>query len=155
SGIVAKRFASTLSSLSIPSQWIHGSEWTHGELGNLLPGDVVVLFSNSGKTPELVNLPNVFRQFDCDVLCLVGNDDSPLYHASDFKIFTPAKDCLFDSVPARSIVAQEAVCNAVAESVVAITGIQRATFKKNHPGGNIGAAAAKTNTSPSNPQLGK
>ncbi|ETV96616.1 hypothetical protein, variant [Aphanomyces invadans] len=156
SGIVAKRFASTLSSLSIPSQWIHGSEWTHGELGNLLPGDVIVLFSNSGKTPELLNLPNVFREFDCDVMCVVGNDDSPLYHASDYKIFTPAKDCLFDSVPARSIVAQEAVCNAVAESVVAITGIKRATFKKNHPGGNIGAVAAATQkTSPSNPQTGK
>ncbi|RHY26946.1 hypothetical protein DYB32_007154 [Aphanomyces invadans] len=157
SGIVAKRFASTLSSLSIPSQWIHGSEWTHGELGNLLPGDVIVLFSNSGKTPELLNLPNVFHEFDCDVMCVVGNDDSPLYHASDYKIFTPAKDCLFDSVPSRSIVAQEAVCNAVAESVVAITGIKRATFKKNHPGGNIGAVAAATTqkTSPSNPQTGK
>ncbi|KAF0683879.1 Aste57867_24105 [Aphanomyces stellatus] len=156
SGIVAKRFASTLSSLSIPSQWVHGSEWTHGELGNLHPGDVIVLISNSGKTPELLHLPDVFHEFDCDVMCLVGNDDSPLYRASDFKIFTPAKDCLFDSVPARSIVAQEAVCNAVAESVVSICGIKRSTFKKNHPGGNIGKQAAATPcVNPTNPQMGK
>jgi arabinose-5-phosphate isomerase len=41
SGIVARRLASTLSSISIRSQWIHGAEWTHGELGSLKKGDVV------------------------------------------------------------------------------------------------------------------
>jgi arabinose-5-phosphate isomerase len=138
SGIVAKRFASMLSSLSIPSHWIHGSEWTHGELGNLFPGDVVILISNSGKTPELLHLPEVFHGFNVDVMCVVGGEESPLYKQCDYKIFTPAKDCLFDSVPTRSIVAQEAICNAVAESVVSISGIKPSTFKKNHPGGNIG-----------------
>ncbi|CAK4067970.1 unnamed protein product [Aphanomyces euteiches] len=157
SGIVARRFASTLSSLSVPSQWIHGSEWTHGELGNLIPGDVVILISNSGKTPELLHLPELFHKFEVDVMCLAGNDDSPLYNASDYKIYTPAKDCLFDSVPARSIVAQEAVCNAVAESVVAINGIKRATFKRNHPGGAIGNMSVEPSSSsyPPNPQTGK
>ncbi|OQS06795.1 fructokinase [Thraustotheca clavata] len=146
SGIVARRFASTLSSLSIPSQWIHGSEWTHGELGNLFPGDVVILISNSGKTPELLHLPDVFREFEVDVLCLVGNEDSPLFKSSDFPIYTPAEDWLFDSVPTRSIVTQESVCNAVAESVVALTGIKRCTFKKNHPGGNIGKVFLRSRT---------
>ncbi|OQR90957.1 fructokinase [Achlya hypogyna] len=146
SGIVARRFASTLASLSVPSQWIHGSEWTHGELGNLYPGDVVILISNSGKTPELLHLPDVFREFEVDVLCLVGNEESPLFKASDFPIYTPAEDWLFDSVPTRSIVTQESVCNAVAESVVALTGIKRCTFKKNHPGGNIGKALLRPRT---------
>ncbi|DAZ96225.1 TPA: hypothetical protein N0F65_012587 [Lagenidium giganteum] len=164
SGIVARRLASTLSSISIRSQWIHGCEWIHGELGSLKPGDVVsspVSVSSvthasdavlmhcraSGNTSELVALPPMFRRIGCSLVSIVGSEDSSLARQSDIVIRAPAQDRHDCPVPARSIVLQEAISNAIVEFLVDQVDDRDVRFRRNHPGGAIGDNyAARTGT---------
>ena len=80
SGLIAARMASSLSSIGLPSQWVHGAEWAHGELGNLRGDDVIVAVSNSGRTAELLWLgEQLARRGDGGALvALTGGADSPL-----------------------------------------------------------------------------
>ena len=50
SGHAAARMASSLSSIGLAAHWVHGAEWSHGELGALGAGDLVFAVSHSGST---------------------------------------------------------------------------------------------------------
>ncbi|TDH73358.1 hypothetical protein CCR75_007112 [Bremia lactucae] len=139
SGFVARRLASTLSSISISSQWIHGGEWVHGELGCLKQEDVVILVSNSGHTLDLLSLPDKFRAAKCCVIGIVGDDCSPLSKYCDLSILAPADDEVKCPVPSKSIIVQEAICNAIVQQLIERLSISAENFRSNHPGGAIGA----------------
>ncbi|POM75388.1 Hypothetical protein PHPALM_7513 [Phytophthora palmivora] len=116
SGAVAQRLASTLSSISISSQWIHGGEWVHGELGGLKHGDIVIIVSHSGRTTELLPLPKLFRKAGCEVMAVVGDGRSPLSKQLDLVVVAPAEDEADCPVPSRSIIFQVPIpaCTSVA-----------------------------------------
>ncbi|GLE05655.1 hypothetical protein PINS_up014695 [Pythium insidiosum] len=142
SGIVARRFASTLSSLSIRSQAIHASEWAHGELGNARAGDVVILLSHSGETAELLPLPAHFAQSGCTTLAIVSRSHSTLASNCTASIVAPAMDSPDCPVPSRSIIVQEAMTNAVVEYLANSLPDRPIAFLENHPGGAIGQRAS-------------
>ena len=140
SGAVAARFAISLRSLGIRASFAHGAEWTHGDLGAAGPGDVIFAFSHSGKTAELLDMTTRLTAKQCTVFSITNDGDSPLAVASRAHFPAPAPGELLGSVPTRSIVAQEAVCNALLSAFAAATRMSHADFKANHPGGSIGAA---------------
>uniref|UniRef100_A0AAV1U1X3 SIS domain-containing protein n=1 Tax=Peronospora matthiolae TaxID=2874970 RepID=A0AAV1U1X3_9STRA len=142
SGAVAQRLASTLSSISISSQWIHGGEWVHGELGGLKHGDMVIIMSHSGRTTELLSLPDMFRKAGCSVMAVVGDGCSPLSQQCDWSIIAPAEDETSCPVPSRSIIVQEAICNALIQHLIENMGGGDESLKSSHPGGAIGARFA-------------
>ena len=143
-GLVAKRFNASLSSIGVPSAWVHGTEWVHGDLGALKSGDAVIAISHSGKTAELVGtFPGHLAARDVKLFAICSTADSPLGQAADEVVEAPASEELLGSVPSRSIVAQEAVCNAILTELVSATGYTDTDFGFNHPGGAIGAAIVK------------
>ncbi|ETM32184.1 hypothetical protein L914_20370 [Phytophthora nicotianae] len=142
SGAVAQRLASTLSSISISSQWIHGGEWVHGELGGLKQGDVVIIVSHSGRTSELLPLPDLFRKSGCSVMAIVGDSCSPLSKNCDWSIVAPAEDEVDCPVPSRSIIVQEAICNAIIQHLIENMADGADVLRESHPGGAIGARFA-------------
>jgi len=56
SGIIAKKIASTLSSVGTPSFFVDASSCSHGDLGQISSNDVLILISLSGETNELKNI---------------------------------------------------------------------------------------------------
>ncbi|CAH0480534.1 unnamed protein product [Peronospora belbahrii] len=142
SGVVAKRLASTLSSISIRSQCIYGGEWVHGELGGLKHGDVIIIISHSGRTAELLPLPDMFRKAGCSVMAVVGDGCSPLSRCCDLFMIAPAEDEAGCPVPSRSIIVQEAICNAIVQQLIANMVDGARHLKSSHPGGAIGARFA-------------
>ncbi|KAG2832304.1 hypothetical protein PC111_g6658 [Phytophthora cactorum] len=142
SGAVAQRLASTLSSISISSQWVHGGEWVHGELGGLKHGDVVIIISHSGRTSELLPLPDMFRKAGCCVMAIVGDGRSPLSKDCDLSIVAPAEDEANCPVPSRSIIVQEAICNAILQHLIENMTDGADHLRESHPGGAIGARFA-------------
>ena len=62
-GFVAQRFAATLSSTGIPAFFIHPAEAGHGDLGMLAEDDLIVAFSTSGKSIEVVEMLEMSTQF--------------------------------------------------------------------------------------------
>ncbi|MCA8883758.1 MAG: SIS domain-containing protein, partial [Rhodobacteraceae bacterium] len=56
SGHIARKIAATLASTGTPAHFVHPAEASHGDLGMLARGDVVMMLSNSGETPELADM---------------------------------------------------------------------------------------------------
>jgi D-arabinose 5-phosphate isomerase GutQ len=141
SGYVGRRMAASLSSVGVKAHFVHGTEWVHGDLGALRSGDAVVAISHSGKTAELVHLASLTKAKDVVFCSMVGFLNSPLDDFADFTVFAPASEEILGSVPSRSIVAQEAIVNAIVSNIVDIAEFEKADFLKNHPGGSIGSLA--------------
>jgi arabinose-5-phosphate isomerase len=145
--MVAGRLAISLRSIGIRASFVHGSEWHHGDLGVAGAGDVVVLLSHSGRTAELVDVGARLTSKGVHVFAITGNADSPLAGvASSGYLLAASGPELLGTIPTRSIVAQEAVANAVVSAVAASLGLTIEQFKHNHPGGAIGAAAVAAKT---------
>merc|ERR1712166_294464 len=148
SGSVAQRMAISLSSTGTPSQWVHASEWMHGDLGAVRAGDTIVAFSHSGRSAEIEAAIPFFKSRRANVLAVVGREGSPLAEASDACVVAPAGNEILGLVPSRSIVVQEAVINAVISEVVERLGFSEKDFAHNHPGGSIGKATASEREGP-------
>ena len=58
SGHVARKIAATLASTGTPALFVHPAEASHGDLGMIVPGDALLVVSNSGETR---NLPTSWR----------------------------------------------------------------------------------------------
>ena len=56
SGHIARKITATLTSTGTPAHFLHPAEASHGDLGMITKGDVLILLSNSGETPELANI---------------------------------------------------------------------------------------------------
>lgn len=142
SGLVAKRMAASLSSIGIPASYVHGTEWVHGELGVLRPGDCIVTFSNSGETREMVQLMNHCRTQDrgVKILAIVGKPGSTMEKLSDSALVYPTIPAdspeLNGNIPTRSVVMQEMAVNAVLSEMVQPFVIDAKILLRNVPGGH-------------------
>jgi arabinose-5-phosphate isomerase len=136
---VAGRLALSLRSIGIRASFVHGSEWVHGDLGVAGAGDVAVLLSHSGRTPELVDTASHLAARGVHVASITGDDRSPLAQASGLAhLLAHAQSELLGAVPTRSVVAQEAVVNGLLAAVVEASGLTAGEFRRHHPGGAIG-----------------
>ena len=59
SGHVARKIASTFASTGTPAFFVHPGEASHGDLGMIATGDVIIALSWSGETAELKNSPTI------------------------------------------------------------------------------------------------
>jgi D-arabinose 5-phosphate isomerase GutQ len=101
----------------------------------------VIAISHSGKTGELVEaFPGHLEARDVALLSITGNPDSPLAQKSAHSLHAPATEELLEKIPSRSIIAQEATCNAVVQAMVSGSGFTKELFTYHHPGGAIGGA---------------
>lgn len=146
SGMVAKRMASSLCSIGISASYVHGTEWVHGELGVLRPGDCIICFANSGETREMVELMKYCRAQDRGVktLVVVGKPNSSMEALADAALVHPSIPVdspeLIGKVPTRSIIMQEMAVNAIVTAMAEVFGVDAATFLRNRPGGPGGTA---------------
>jgi arabinose-5-phosphate isomerase len=136
--------AASLASVGVPAHFVHGTEWVHGDLGAACAGDLVLSFSHSGNTEELAVLPGLLRRRGVTMGCVVGSADSALGNTSDHVVLAPAAEEILGKIPSRSIVAQEAVVNAIVAEVVRARSFALSDFVINHPGGSIGKARVDT-----------
>ncbi|MGQ0667029.1 MAG: SIS domain-containing protein, partial [Nitrospiraceae bacterium] len=80
-GFIAQKISATLSSTGTPSLFLHPADALHGDLGRVTKDDVIVAFSNSGQTEEIVRLLPVIRKIGVKLIAVTGNPDSALAHA--------------------------------------------------------------------------
>ena len=78
SGHVARKIAATFASTGTPALFVHPAEASHGDLGMITGGDVVLLLSNSGETPELADMIAYTRRFSIPLIGIAGRRDSTL-----------------------------------------------------------------------------
>ena len=142
SGIIAKKIASTLSSVGTPSFFVDASSCSHGDLGQISSYDVLIIISNSGESAELKNIiQHANRNKNIILIGIVSKKNSLLYKNSDLKILLPdVKEAgPGNIVPTSSTVMQLAIGDAIAISTMRQKNFGEKEFKKFHPSGSIGA----------------
>ncbi len=140
SGIVCQKIAATLSSTGTPAYFLHPAEALHGDIGLLVPGDVVLVVSNSGETEELVRCLELIRRVGVPVVAFTGRADSTLARHADVNVdVSVAREaCALDLAPTASTTAALAMGDALAVACYERRGFTAKDFARMHPGGRLG-----------------
>ncbi len=137
---VGNKIVATLNSTGTPSQFLHASEALHGDLGVIQDKDVVLCISNSGNSPEIVNLLTFLKQYSSALIGMTGNLNSKLAENSDVVLDTSVEKeaCPIKLAPTSSTTVQMALGDALAVCLMEINGFKENDFAKFHPGGALG-----------------
>jgi arabinose-5-phosphate isomerase len=145
SGHVGTKIAATLASTGTPAFFVHPGEASHGDLGMIVPGDVVLALSNSGETAELADLVAHTRRFGIGLIAITGRAGSALAKAADVALILPpaAEACPNGLAPTTSTTMQLALGDALAVALLTRKGFTAQDFRTFHPGGKLGAQLKK------------
>ncbi|MDE3063905.1 MAG: KpsF/GutQ family sugar-phosphate isomerase [Acidobacteriota bacterium] len=145
SGIIAQKIAATLSSTGSPALFLHPAEAVHGDLGVLMPGDVVIALSASGETEEILRLLATLKRKGDALISFCCNLQSTLAQASDVALdcSVEREACGLNLAPTASTTAMLALGDALAVAVSLRKGFRAEDFAELHPGGKLGKQLAK------------
>jgi arabinose-5-phosphate isomerase len=141
SGHVGRKIAATLASTGAPALFVHAGEASHGDLGMIGAGDVVLALSKTGETRELADLIAYAKRFGIPLIAITASAPSALGQAADILLLLPdvpeAADVL--NAPTTSTTLQMALGDALAVALVERRGFTPQAFGLLHPGGKLGA----------------
>jgi arabinose-5-phosphate isomerase len=142
SGHVARKIAATLASTGAPALFVHATEASHGDLGMIGAGDVVVALSKSGETRELADVVAYAKRFSIPLIGITSAPASALGRAADVRLLIPDAPEAADAVnaPTTSTTLQMALGDALAVALLERRGFTAADFGAFHPGGQLGSA---------------
>jgi arabinose-5-phosphate isomerase len=145
SGHIARKIAATLASTGTPAQFVHPAEASHGDLGMVMRGDVALVLSNSGETPELADIIAHTRRFGIPLIGVAGRDGSTLLRQADVAILLPdaPEACDQGIVPTTSTTMTLALGDALAIALMEHRQFTPEHFRLFHPGGKLGARLSK------------
>ena len=140
SGHVGGKIAATLASTGTPAFFLHPAEASHGDLGMVAKGDVVLAISYSGETAELLTILPLFKRMGAPLVAMTGNPASTLAREADvhLDISVPAEACPLNLAPTASTTATLAMGDALAVALLKHRGFTEADFARSHPGGSLG-----------------
>jgi arabinose-5-phosphate isomerase len=141
SGHIGRKIAATLASTGTPAFFVHPGEASHGDLGMIAPGDVIMAMSWSGETAELKNLIDYSRRFRIGLIAVTSDSQSTLGKASDVALALPhaREACPHNLAPTTSSLMQLALGDALAIALLESRGFTAVDFGLLHPGGRLGA----------------
>jgi arabinose-5-phosphate isomerase len=140
SGHVGRKIAATLASTGTPAFFVHPAEASHGDLGMVAPGDVVLAISNSGESDELGAILPALRRIGVTLVAMTGKPESTLARHADM-VLSSAVDqeaCPLNLAPTASTTAQMALGDALAVALLDARGFVEEDFARSHPGGSLG-----------------
>jgi len=140
SGHIARKIASTFASTGTPAFFMHPGEASHGDLGMITENDIVIFFSNSGQSDELISIFPTIKRIGAKIIGISGNADSELANESDIHISAAVtkEACPLGLAPTASSSVSLALGDALAICVLDLREFTAEDFAISHPGGNLG-----------------
>lgn len=140
SGHIARKVSATLSSTGTPSIFLHPAEGIHGDLGMVTSEDVVLAFSNSGETMEILNILPSLKRIGASLISVVGNHNSTLAKNSDIILDASVEKeaCPLGLAPTTSTTVALALGDALAVCLLTAHHFTKNQFAIFHPGGALG-----------------
>ena len=140
SAIIAQKIVATMNSTGTNAVFMHAADAIHGDLGIVREGDIVVILSKSGETPEIKMLVPLIKLRGNKIVAMVGNRQSYLASQADFVLdVTVDEEAIPGSLaPTSSTTAQLVMGDALALILMRCRGFSTADFAKFHPGGALG-----------------
>ncbi|MEA2561631.1 MAG: arabinose-5-phosphate isomerase [Acidobacteriota bacterium] len=145
SGIIMKKIMATLASTGTPALFLHPAEAVHGDLGMIVPGDVVLGASYSGTTEELLRLVETLKRLGVPLVVMTSNPGSPLARLADIHlpVSIDREACPLNLAPTASTTATLALGDALAMALLEARGFTREDFALLHPAGQLGKRLLK------------
>ena len=142
SGFIARKMAATLTSVHVPGVYLHPVDALHGDIGMLSPTDVLVAFSKSGETPEVVRLARLVRRFDMKVISITCRPHTTLATLSHHALIAPIVHELdpLNLLPTASTTQSLILADLLSVAAAQINGDVVDRLQRSHPHGGIGAA---------------
>ncbi|WP_299019186.1 arabinose-5-phosphate isomerase KdsD [uncultured Photobacterium sp.] len=140
SGHIGNKIAATLASTGTPSFFVHPGEASHGDLGMIKKGDVVLAISNSGEASEILTLLPVIKRLGIPLISMTGKPESSMAKLAQIHLqITVAQEaCPLNLAPTSSTTATLAMGDALAIALMQARGFTADDFALSHPGGALG-----------------
>ena len=140
SGHVGNKIAATLASTGTPAFFMHPAEASHGDLGMIQPGDVVIAISYSGESDEIGRILPLIKRRGAKVIAITGRADSTLAREADVHLDARVEKeaCPLNLAPTASTTATLALGDALAVALLDARGFASDDFAQHHPGGTLG-----------------
>jgi arabinose-5-phosphate isomerase len=140
SGLIGRKIAATFASTGTPSSFLHAAEAHHGDLGMLMPEDLLLVISYGGETQELVELLEPVKRLGIRLVTLTAQPRSTLATASEVVLDIAVKEeaCSLNLAPTASTAAALAMGDALAIALLERRGFGEQDFAALHPGGRLG-----------------
>jgi arabinose-5-phosphate isomerase len=142
SGHIARKIAATLASTGTPAHFVHPSEASHGDLGEITCNDVLMVLSWRGETSELSDLIVYAKRFRIPLIGMAWNKDSTLMKAADVALVLPhvREACPHGLAPTTSTTLMLALGDALALALMDRRDFSADNYRNLHPGGSLGRA---------------
>ncbi len=140
SGHIGRKIAATLASTGTPAMFVHPAEASHGDLGMVQPGDVVLAISNSGESAELTAILPMLKRQGVSLIAITGGLQSSLAEHARVTLDSSVEReaCPLNLAPTASTTAQLAMGDALAVALLDARGFKPEDFARSHPGGALG-----------------
>lgn len=144
-GLIGEKLSATLASTGTPSLCLHPAEAFHGDLGKVIPDDLVVVLSNSGETEEIVRLIPRVKQLGSLIIAITGKIESTMAKHSDvvLSIGKILEACPIGLAPTASTTAMLGMGDALAMTVAKLRNFGPEEYAFYHPGGDLGRRLLK------------
>jgi len=139
-GIIGHKIASSLASTGTQTIFINAAEAMHGDLGMIDRNDIALLISNSGSSPEIVNLITPLKKIGCTIIAMTGNPKSPLAREASLVINTgiEREACPLGLAPTTSTTATLVMGDALTICLMERRNFKAENYALYHPGGALG-----------------
>ena len=140
SGNIAGKLAASFTSTGVPSIYLNPVDASHGDMGIVSHGDVLIALSNSGESHELSDLLNFAKKKNIRIISMTSNKKSLLSKNADVSLILPThKEAdKLNTIPTTSTTLCLALGDALCCTVLDIRNFDKKTFSELHPGGKIG-----------------
>lgn len=140
SGHIGGKIASTLASTGTPAFFMHPAEASHGDLGMITSGDIVIVLSNSGESDEILAIVPPLKRLGASIIAITGNDTSTLAKAAHIHLsaHVTKEACPLGLAPTSSTTVALALGDALALCVLDQRDFTAEDFARSHPGGSLG-----------------
>jgi arabinose-5-phosphate isomerase len=140
SGHIARKIASTFSSLGTPAFFLHPAEAIHGDLGMITSKDILIMISYSGNTPEIISLLPSLKRLAVPIISITGQPQSPLALIANvnLNIAIQQEACPLGLAPTTSTTVTLVMGDALAIALLQSKKFTKEDFAHSHPGGSLG-----------------
>lgn len=140
SGLIGRKIAATMSSLGIPSVFLHPAECLHGDIGMVMNNDIVLMLSYTGETDEIKKVLPVIKKMGIRIMVITGRPAAAVWKEADLIINSKIKKeaCPYNLAPTASTTAMLAIGDALALSASEKKGFRKENLARFHPSGGLG-----------------
>lgn len=137
---ICEKFVSSMNAVGLNSAFIHTSEAFHGDIGIVKDGDIVIILSKSGKTPESLILAGKLRPRKIISWAFTFETETELSNLvqKTIRLSLEHEGGPWNIMPMNSTIVSLFILQGLIIDMVNSLGISLNDFKANHPGGGIG-----------------